>query len=79
VLCRVKSKGRADAYSPVRPADRTTLTQVLGLDARGNNEPAVPLDAAATRAWNEARNALGQVTLADAVSQPETPKPHNAT
>ncbi|MBN1511164.1 MAG: YihY/virulence factor BrkB family protein [Phycisphaerae bacterium] len=79
VLCRVKSKGRADAYSPVRPADRTTLTQVLGLDARGNNEPAVPLDAAAALAWNQARNALGQVTLADAVPRPETPKPDSAT
>jgi len=79
VLCRVKSKGRADAYSPVRPADHTTLTQVLGLDARGNNEPAVPLDAVATRAWNQARNALGQVTLADAVSRPETPRPDSAT
>lgn len=79
VLCRVKSKGRVDAYSPVRPADRTTLTQVLGLDARGSNEPAVPLDPAAARAWSHARDSLGRVTLADAVSRPETPKPDSAT
>ncbi len=79
VLCRVKSRGRADAYSPVRPADRTTLTQVLGLDAQGTHEPSVPLDAAAVRAWSQARDALDQVTLADAVAPPETPSPDSAT
>jgi membrane protein len=67
VLCRVRAKGAADAYGPVRPAERTTLTQVLGLDPPGPDEPGPALDPTATRAWNDARHALTQVTLADAL------------